>query len=119
MKIDHVKKGDRDFYTYSKDGMSFSLDEYIELLKSFLKRENVKFRHISYTYEDKYDYTEMDTIEDINDIEKLYDNYPVEATAFFVDNEKSYRLSYSLYYKDKIELASCDISLLEEALKKR
>ena len=106
--IEHKRINNRDIdvLTYTKEGQSFSIDEYFELLDDFLKKDSMIFDYINYEYDVESEHTERNSIYDLNQIEKLRESYPTSVDSFFNDNYKNYWLSYSLLFKDRITLYS-------------
>ena len=117
--VEHKRINDRDIdvFTYTNEGQSFSLDDYFELLDDFLKKENMIFDYINYEYEIESEHIGRNSIFSVNQIDKVRESYPTSIDAFFNDNDKNYWLSYSLLFKDRINLYTSNKKQKEEGKK--
>lgn len=117
--VEHKRINNRDIdvYTYTNEGQSLSLDDYFELLDDFLKKDNMVFDYINYEYDVESEHIGRNTIYDMNQIDKLRRSFPTSVDAFFNDSNKNYWLSYSLLFKDRINLYTSNIIHKEESKK--
>ena len=82
-------------------------------VKAMLKKKKEAY----FEYDVESEHIGRNTIYNMNQIEKLRRSFPTSVDAFFNDSNKNYWLSYSLLFKDRINLYTSNIIHKEESKK--
>ena len=95
-----------DVYTFRKEneGEFFTEDEYTDILRDYLKKDNMVLERVYVQMMDYWGYQKSREITDIKDIDLIKQEDTINVDAWLSDDKKKYKLSMDFCASNKIKL---------------